>query len=653
MNIFNYPNMFNGRREIPGQAFNKLKATTTRIDVKDADKFSMRRFHADACGTKLGKPDATTYIGYLESYARYYFGSTDETVKNFGGFARLKNGGWIADVCNADAAIFNSSGETGDYGNNSDHVLFYNDGHGKMKAVILSDSGDASRVIISHDNTKKAGTINAVTLVTAIMYAIANMTANEEQQYSILVPFKNCLIAANYKTYDWNILIPIICDNMYYLSNDNDDILAEFLGLSDIHDLKDTFELLDKTSDIGEIISASIRGSLSGFENFENAKGYSYENVDVPHSNGKTTIGSLFGKYDPDPKRVRTPEEKAIIESAAYVDEMEASEEVCYMAEMIQKSSGMKHRMRNFILRGPAGTGKTTMVKQLSRLLNLPAVTFEMSPDTDKLDLTMSAIPAGAESETTSDNFESAEEWMKKLPNAVNWSFDPVGSYKAITGIDKPDANADDCEKAVLSLYSEKKQRESGKSGFTYVLSTIMKAIKNGWIVEVQEPTICSRPGVLASLNALSDDCQQVSLMNGEIVHRHMDAVMVYTTNTDYEGCYPLNQSQLSRFAIMTVELPNDEEIIARLEDASGLHDKDKLKRMVDVYNACKEMADQKGVTDGSIDFRALTDWAVAALITKRFYKSGLRMMIEKTTADPELQEQFVSCLDSQFMKNE
>ena len=181
--------------------------------------------------------------------------------------------------------------------------------------------------------------------------------------------------------------------------------------------------------------------------------------------------------------------------------------------------------------------------------------------------------------------------------------------------------------------------------------SNLIRAFRNGYIVEVQEPTIMTRPGVLASLNSMFDGCRAVTLVNGETVYRHSDAIVVYTTNTSYEGCAGLNQSALSRMVCIDLSDLSDEKMIERLKNNTGYGNEPVLKKMVKVFRSCQEKAVQEAISDGSIDMRAMEDWAAANAITGAgtIYHNGLNMLISKTSNDPALREEFMSCLEEQF----
>lgn len=595
----------------------------------------------------------TPMCGYAEAMSRFYHMMHTawlEKSDHFGGCAMADDGSYLFEMVNIPAILFDTVKHPSDY-EDYEHILmrYAPKEANPVSACVLPAVGERKRYIVSQDNNRSEEKRTAVALLyMEIAYVYLKYKflilegktkpASADPVFTLVETLNDLVITSDEASFDF---FTASCANFYDLFANYSEYEAKYgNNFIDLIDLPNNPEIpmLDLSKKY-EHQPMNTAGSLIYFDKLMGNQ----EATAVKKVKKIPTVKDLAGAYDPDPDRVRTAEEIEMLSASSIVDDMVPSTELLYIATLIQKSTNTAHTFRNFILRGPSGTGKSTMVQQLAKLLNIPAVIFSMNPDTDKLDLTLSAIPAAAKGTSN----ESIEDFMKKYPSAAAWAIDPAGSYQEITGQEKPDATALDCEKAVLALYQE--QAGNGQN-FDYVESEIIKAVKYGWIVEVQEPTICQRPGVLASLNSLTDDSQTVELMTGEIVHRHKDSIIVYTTNDDYEGCYPLNQSQLSRFSVLTINAPERKELVERLEKQSGLHDKKILRGMVTVYERCKELATSKGITDGAIDFRALLDWAAATELMGNVYENGVHMFIEKTTSDPEVQKQFLDCLDSEFV---
>lgn len=431
----------------------------------------------------------------------------------------------------------------------------------------------------------------------------------------------------------------VLAFELQYLMQCTNSLIMEFCNV-----VKQAFPLLDTNDDIETDISF---GDLYGYR-----KSVLKEVEETPNAARIMCLKDLYGSYNFDKARVRTDEERAIIEEMkARIDpDTEVPSMVLDIATEIQKSTNLNFKFRDYMLKGPTGTGKTTMCVMLGLLLDLPVLTFNCDPDTDQLALGLSIVPNAQEEgqkEITLDQF------LDTLPDLDEITFDPEDSYLKITGESKANASASDCQREILLRWNKICAKQA--NGFRYVYSNIAKAMKNGWIIEVQEPTVIQRAGVLTALNSLTDDCAKMELANGETIHRHPDAIMIYTTNLNLEGCYEMNQSQKSRFAQRTVELPEEEIIVQRLMNATGYTDKETAIKMVRVYQSCYKFASSRAITDGAIDFRGLQAWATANMIfPDKIYQNGLNQFIEKCTDDQALKSQFVvDCLNIQFKPKE
>ena len=81
----------------------------------------------------------------------------------------------------------------------------------------------------------------------------------------------------------------------------------------------------------------------------------------------------------------------------------------------------------------------------------------------------------------------------------------------------------------------------------------------------------------------------------------------------------------------------------------TGYQNFPKLQLMVKTYSKCREYASEKAVSDGAIDVRALEDWAAANLINGDVFGNGRNLFISKTSNDPDLKAEFMSCLEAYF----
>ncbi len=332
-------------------------------------------------------------------------------------------------------------------------------------------------------------------------------------------------------------------------------------------------------------------------------------------------------------------------------------QEVVDICKHAQATTGKPTQMRNFLLRGPAGTGKTMGAKAIAAGLGLPYMKYTCSAGTEIFDFIGQIFP-DSDGASTGDaaldaerkqlvamggiNYANVSKLMN-LPDLDDMDYDPEGVYKALTGTEKVGASAQDCMHIVLDRVTEKvrqlsktaENNQSGGQSFSYVETDFIKALKNGYVVELQEPTTIMQPGVLVGLNSLLEQTGSITLPTGEIIERHPDAVVIITTNISYEGCRGMNQSVMDRMSLAKdIELPTPEVMVQRVMSVTGATDEYQVSQMVQVTNDMAEYCHKNGITDGSVGMRSLIDWVVSTEITGDPYTSALYTIVSKATSD-------------------
>ena len=270
--------------------------------------------------------------------------------------------------------------------------------------------------------------------------------------------------------------------------------------------------------------------------------------------------------------------------------------EVVDICKHAQKTTGRPMQMRNFLLRGPAGTGKTMGAKAIAAGLGLPYMKYTCSANTEIFDFTGMIFPETDAVSTGSSELDREREILKsmggisyanvakllRLPDLDDMDYDPAGVYQALTGVENLAATVQDCMSVVLEKVTEKVQalskrtenRQSSGQNYTYVETDFVKALKHGYLVEVQEPSTIIQPGVLVGLNSLLEQEGSITLPTGEIIRRHPDTVVIVTTNVSYEGCRSMNQSVVDRMSLVKdIELPEPEVMVQRAMAVTGCAD--------------------------------------------------------------------------------
>ena len=347
--------------------------------------------------------------------------------------------------------------------------------------------------------------------------------------------------------------------------------------------------------------------------------------------------------------------------------------EVVDICKHAQKTTGRPMQMRNFLLRGPAGTGKTMGAKAIAAGLGLPYMKYTCSANTEIFDFTGMIFPETDAVSTGSSELDREREILKSMggisyanvaklmrfPDLDDMDYDPAGVYQALTGVENLAATVQDCMSVVLEKVTEKVQalskraenRQSSGQNYTYVETDFVKALKHGYLVEVQEPSTIIQPGVLVGLNSLLEQEGSITLPTGEIIRRHPDTVVIVTTNVSYEGCRSMNQSVVDRMSLVKdIELPEPEVMVQRAMAVTGCADEYLVSQMVQVVNDMADYCRKNSITDGACGMRSLIDWVISAEISGDPYLSAKYTVISKATADEEDREALITTiLDPMF----
>lgn len=371
----------------------------------------------------------------------------------------------------------------------------------------------------------------------------------------------------------------------------------------------------------------------------------------------------FVGKYQLQPRSLSSQERALIPELPAWYIIPQEVVDICKHA---QATTGKSMQMRNFLLRGPAGTGKTMSAKAIAAGLGLPYMAYTCSAGTEIFDFIGQIFPDSDSGSTGDAQLDHEKEILKSmgginyanvsklmnLPDLDDMDYDPAGVYQALTGVENAAATSQDCMSIVLDRVTEKvralsKREENAQSSgqtYTYIETDFIKALKNGYVIEIQEPSTIVQPGVLVGLNSLLEQTGAITLPTGEVIHRHPDAVVVVTTNITYEGCRGMNQSVIDRMSLVRdVELPSPEVMVQRAMSVTGATDEYQVSQMVQVVNDLSEYCRKNSITDGSYGMRSLIDWIISSEITGDVYESALYTIISKATTDEVDREALVS----------
>ena len=366
------------------------------------------------------------------------------------------------------------------------------------------------------------------------------------------------------------------------------------------------------------------------------------------------------GKYQLNPgRKLSVLEESLVPKLEDWYIIPEQAVNICRHAQM---TTGKPMQMRNFLLRGPAGTGKTQGARAIAAGLHLPYMKYTCSASTEVFDFVGMVFPK-TDTMTTGDaqldkeremimgmggiNYTNVAKIMN-LPDLEDMDFDPCGVFQNLTGIVNEEVTSRDCMAVVMDMVAEKikalskpaEGEQSSGQTYTYVETDFIKALKNGYLLEIQEPTVIMQPGVLVGLNSLLEQGGSITLPTGEVIQRHPDTVIVVTTNVTYEGCRGLNQSVVDRMSLVEdIELPSPEVMVQRAMAVTGAADEYQVSQMVQVVNDMSDYMRKNNITDGSCGMRSLIDWITSAEITGDVYRSAISTIISKASSDEDDRE--------------
>ena len=449
-------------------------------------------------------------------------------------------------------------------------------------------------------------------------------------------------------------LMGLLCDNAYRRVCDSS--CAAHLPVN-IDNTGNVMRISQAHLDSGKFMPDSVLAGEFTILGHPSASASTTPAVVIPHSD-------FVGKYALTPTRTLTAQEQALVPVLEpwYV----LPDEVISVCRHAKQSTGKAMPMRNFMLRGPAGTGKTEGAKAIAAGLGLPYMKYTCSANTEIYDFVGQVFPDTDGPSTGNADLDREREELKAmgginyqnvkslmgLPDLDDMDYDPAGVYLALTGFNKEDATSQECMAVVLDQVTAKLQQlctvkpETAGAGqtYTYVETDFIRALKHGYVVEIQEPTTIIQPGVLVGLNSLLEQNGTITLPTGEVIRRHPDAVVVVTTNITYEGCRGMNQSVLDRMNLAEdIELPAPEIMAQRAMSVTGCEDDLMVSKMVQVVNNMADFCRKNGITDGSCGMRSLIDWITSAEVTGDPYASALCTIVSKATADEEDREALIT----------
>lgn len=273
-------------------------------------------------------------------------------------------------------------------------------------------------------------------------------------------------------------------------------------------------------------------------------------------------------------RQLTKEEEKLVWEKPLSHIESEAENRI--YAEVKRNWHSKEMKITNILLEGDAGSGKTQLAKALSADFGLPYTKITCFADMDKSDVLGSILPV------LSEDGHSAQE--------VCYEFYP---------------------------------------------SEIVNAYENGWLLEIQEPTVIRDAAVLMALNSALEPDGSINLPN-RIVHRHPDFIAIITTNRGYNGCRPLNEALRDRIHhTEKMDLPPKAVMMERAIAKTGYSKEDILSLLADMIITLDETAKANAIK-GVAGMRSYLFWVDAVANGASLRSSMYYKVIYKITTAPD-----------------
>ena len=350
---------------------------------------------------------------------------------------------------------------------------------------------------------------------------------------------------------------------------------------------------------------------------------------------GNYTAESFRGAFQFSNRELSEEEKKMVPEiNKDWIIPYEA-EKIC---KHIKKTTGLYEPSRTFYLEGLAGSGKTSIASIVAAGVNLPKVVYTCHTGTEMIDILGQVMPGKAPNK---DFFTILKEY--RYPSIEDIQFDLEGSYKLLTGEELP-LGMD--EAGCISILIDKVMSKAAGNEFHFVESDIIKAIKYGWVCEIQEPACVLQQGVLVGLNSLLEPNGVITLPTGEQIRRHPDTIIIFTANpSSYKGCETLNQSVISRANMkLTIESSDTLSMAKKAMAVTGFGDLRIAKEMADIVNRISRYLIENEIDDGVCGQRELKDWMQSVIVEgeEEIFNTALDTIIGKCTEDQDERENII-----------
>lgn len=274
------------------------------------------------------------------------------------------------------------------------------------------------------------------------------------------------------------------------------------------------------------------------------------------------------------PSRQLTEEEQSLVWQKP-PSHIESEAEKRILQEVVKNWNRGEMKISTILLEGDAGSGKTQLAKALSADLKLPYTKVTCFADMDKSDILGSILPVLVEDE------------------------------------------------------------QSDTVKYRYYPSEIVRAYENGWLLEIQEPTMIRDAAVLMALNSTLEPDGSLNLPT-RIAHRHPDFIAVITTNRGYNGSRPLNEALRDRVQhAEKLDLPSKAVMMERAVAKTGYHSEPVLSLLAQTIILLDETARANAIK-GVAGMRSYIFWVAAVASGASVQNTLYQKVLYKITTDTQ-----------------
>lgn len=321
-------------------------------------------------------------------------------------------------------------------------------------------------------------------------------------------------------------------------------------------------------------------------------------------------------------QRTFTPIEKQMIWKKP-TSHQTSAEELRIATEIKANWLDPEMKISNVLLEGDAGSGKTQLAKALSCDLQLPYTKVTCFADMDKSDVFGALLPV----------IDSDQEEDQELLTAI-YQTDTLSAVLTLIeqyySVDQQTA-----KQKLADLVQRIENNEESTIHYKYYPSEIVRAIEKGYLLEIQEPTVIRDASVLVALNSALKTNGLLNLPTG-VIKRHPDCIIIITTNRNYQGNRPLNESLRDRMQhAEKMDLPELSVMVERAISKTQVKEPTLLLKMAEVIRLLDETAKANAIK-GVAGMRSYFYWVNTMKQNQDIFVSLYPKVLYKLTTDPD-----------------